>query len=135
MFLDADPWRHLAAEPPLRLFDGFRGVRRIVHAARFAWLDRGAALQAFQAGDLFPLFADRLLQRSDFAGQLNQQSLQLWTVQTGEVGWRRHIRKESHRVEPGQEKNAGPPTVLPLLRGRPLSWRFRWVKRRELARS
>jgi hypothetical protein len=37
----------------------------------------GAALQAFQAGDLLALFANRLLQHGDFVEQLNQQSLTL----------------------------------------------------------
>jgi len=77
----------------------------------------GAALQAFQARDLFALLADRLFQGGEFAEQINQQSLKLWTVQIGEVGWRRHIRKESHRVEPGQEKNAALPPLLPVLAG------------------
>src|SRR5208283_5432598 len=60
-----------------------------------------------------------LFQAGDFAKQFNQQSLKLCTVQIGEIGWRRHIRKESHRVEPGQGKNWALPTFLPLLR-RPL---------------
>src|SRR5208283_2133848 len=76
----------------------------------------GAALQALQAGDLFALLAHELFQAGDFAKQFNQQSLKLCTVQIGEIGWRRHIRKESHRVEPGQGKNWALPTFLPLLR-------------------
>src|SRR5208283_3698660 len=64
------------------------------------------------------LFAHRLFQGSDFAEHFNQQSLKRWTIQIGEVGWQRHIHKESHRVEPGQGKNAGRPTFLPLLRCR-----------------
>jgi hypothetical protein len=83
MILDADPRRHLAAEAPLLLFARFRQLRRIVHAAGF---DRGAALQAFQAGDLLALFANRLLQPGDFIEQLNQQSLKLWTVQIRKSG-------------------------------------------------
>ena len=112
LVFDADPRRHLAAEPPLPLFAGLRRLGRLVHAARF---DRGAALQAFQAGDLFALFADHLFQGGNFAEQFNQQSLKLWTAQLGKGGWRRHIRKESHRVRAGARENAAVPTLLPLL--------------------
>src|SRR5208282_3274374 len=97
-------------------FGGLWWLGRVVHAARFARFDRGAARQAFQACDLFALLADDLFQAGDFAKHFNQQSLKLRSAQVGEVGWRRHIRKESHRVEPGQAENAGPPTFLPLLR-------------------
>src|SRR5208337_3270452 len=72
-----DPRRHFATEPPLPLCRWFQWLRRVVHATRF---DIGAALQAFQTGDLFALFADRLFQSSDFAKQLNQQSFKLWTT-------------------------------------------------------
>jgi hypothetical protein len=59
----------------------------------------------------FRLFADRLFQRGDFAEQLNQQSLELWTVQIGETEWRRHIRKESSR---GKRKMQGGPLFAPI---------------------
>jgi hypothetical protein len=61
------------------------------------------------------LLAHDLFQVGDFAKQFNQQSLNLWSAQVREAGWRRNIRKESRRVEPGQAKNAGLPTFLPLL--------------------
>jgi hypothetical protein len=50
------------------------GVRfgALVHAA---WLDRGAALQAFQTGNLFTLFGYKLLQRRDLREQFGQQRL------------------------------------------------------------
>src|SRR5271168_1139297 len=111
LIFDADTRCHLAAEPPLALA-GLRRLGFFVHATRF---DRGPALQALQPGDLFALFAGNLFQGSDFAEQFNQQSLKLCTTKPGKVGWRRHIRQESYRVEPKQEKNAGAPTFLPLL--------------------
>jgi hypothetical protein len=49
----------------------------LVHAAR---PDGRAALETFQAGDLFPLLDNQLLQGRDFAKQLNQQSLKLCTA-------------------------------------------------------
>src|ERR1700735_4615657 len=117
LVLDFHPRRHLATEPPLALFCRLRRLRRLVHAAWCAWLDIRAALQAFQPGDLFALFAHNLFQFADLAERFNQQSLELWSAQTRK-GWRlRHIRKESHRVEPEQAKNAAMPTFLPLLRG------------------
>src|SRR5271156_64476 len=112
LIFDADTRCHLAAEPPLALA-GLRRLGFFVHATRF---DRGPALQALQPSDLFALFAGNLFQGSDFAEQFNQQSLKLCTTKPGKVGWRRHIRQESYRVEPEQEKNAGAPTFLPLLR-------------------
>src|SRR5271167_904428 len=111
LIFDADTRCHLAAEPPLALA-GLRRLGFFVHATRF---DRGPALQALQPSDLFALFAGNLFQGSDFAEQFNQQSLKLCTTKPGKVGWRRHIRQESYRVEPEQEKNAGAPTFLPLL--------------------
>ena len=94
---------------------GLRRLGRLVHAARF---DGGAALQTFQAGDLFALLAKNLLQGGNFAEQFNQQSLKLWTAQRGKGGWRRHIRKESDRVEPGKRKMHGA-TLLPLYQNSP----------------
>ena len=116
--LNDDPGRHLAAPPRLLLLGGLGRLRSLVHAARF---DGGAAFQAFQTGDLVALFGNNLFQGRNFAEQLNQQSLKLCTAQIGEGGWRRHIRTESDRFEPGQAKNAGWPTFLPLLR-RTASW-------------
>jgi hypothetical protein len=78
-----DPRRHLATKPPLPLFRWLQWLRRVVHAAR---LDHAAALQSFQPGDLFAPFADRLVQSSDFAKQLNQQSFKLRTAQIGKWG-------------------------------------------------
>jgi hypothetical protein len=72
-----DPERHLAAEPSLPLLGGLRRLRRLVHAAR---TDAGAPLQAFQPGELFVLVGNGLLQFGDFAEQLDQQSLKLWTA-------------------------------------------------------
>jgi hypothetical protein len=112
LVFDADPGRHLAPEPPLLPLGWLGRFCRLVHAARF---DRGAALQTFQTGDLFALLADDLFQDGNFAEQFSQQSLKLWTVQPGKRRWRRHIRKESDRGEPVQEKNAAVPTLLPLL--------------------
>jgi hypothetical protein len=80
LVFDFDPRRHLATEPPLALFRRLRRLRRLVHAAWCAWLDVRAALQAFQPGDLFALFADNLFQLADLAEQFNQQSLELWSA-------------------------------------------------------
>src|ERR1700684_3685860 len=110
LIFDADPRRHLAAEPLLALSDRLRRLCRLVHAARF---DRGATLQAFQAGDLFALFANDRFQGGNLSKQFNQQSLKLGTAQSGKGRWRRHIRKESDRVEPEQEKNAPCPRFCP----------------------
>ena len=77
LVFDFDPRRHLATKPPLALF---RRLRRLVHAAWCAWLDVRAALQAFQPGDLFALFADNLFQFAELAEQFNQQSLELWSA-------------------------------------------------------
>nr|WP_294547292.1 hypothetical protein [uncultured Rhodopila sp.] len=96
-----DPGRHLAAPPRHLLLGGLGRLRTLVHAARF---DGGAA---FQTGDLFALFGSNHFQGGNFAEQLNQPSLRLCTAQIGEGGWRRHIRTESGRFEPGQAKNAG----------------------------
>ena len=113
LVLDADTRRHFAAKPPLALFAGLGRLCRIVHAAR---LDRGAALQTFQAGDLLALLANDLFQGDNPAGQLNQQSFKLWTAQVGKVGWRRHMMQRVDRAESTQGKNEGLPTLLPLLR-------------------
>jgi hypothetical protein len=64
-----DPRRHLAAEPPLLPLGWLGRLCRLVHATR---LDVGSALQAFQAGNLFALFANDLFQGGDFAEQFNQ---------------------------------------------------------------
>ena len=56
---------------------GFAGAVPLVHAARF---DVRAALQAFQARDLFVLFGDRLLQCGDLGEQFHQQGFKLWTA-------------------------------------------------------
>jgi hypothetical protein len=102
----APPW---TVALPFRLGQ-FAGL---VHAAG---LDAGRSLQALQPGDLLALLTDDLLQCRDFAIQLNQQGFKLCTAQFGKDGGRQHIRNESHRVEPGQAKNAAPLGVLPLLR-------------------
>ena len=110
--LDADARRHLAAEPPLARLAQLRRLGAFVHAA---WFDGRPAFQAFEPGDLLALRTDDRLQRSDLAEHLNQQSLKLCAAQIGQAGRRRHLRKESHRVEPAQAQNRAAPGVLPLL--------------------
>jgi hypothetical protein len=53
----------------LSFLAGFAGSVALVHAAR---LDRGAAFQAFQTGDLFTLLANDPFQRGNLAEQLSQ---------------------------------------------------------------
>ena len=115
LVFDVDPRRHLAAAGPLLLFRaGFGGS---VALSMPLGLMFGAALQTFQPGDLFALFADGLLQGGDFAEQFDQQSFKLCTAQRGKGGWRRHIRKESHRVRAGaREKLSIAHIFAPLTR-------------------
>jgi hypothetical protein len=61
LLIDADPRRHLATATPPLFFTGNQRLSAFVHAARF---DAGAALQTLQAGDLFALLANNLLQRA-----------------------------------------------------------------------
>src|SRR6202046_2565256 len=116
LVLDFHPRRHLATEPPLALFCRLRRPRRLVHAAWCAWLDIRAALQAFQPGDFFALFADNLFQFADLAEQFNQRSLELWSADSRKGRALRITPKESPGIEPEQAKNAAMPTFLSLLR-------------------
>ena len=70
--------------------------RGFLHAAGLGrWLDVRAALQALQAGDLFPLLQNNLLQRRNLAQQSHHQSLQLSGGQTFKISGRRHPCIES----------------------------------------
>src|SRR4051794_14660802 len=101
---DADPRRHLAPATRRHLEGRLRRLRALVHAARF---ERGAALQAFQTGDLFALLADHLFQVGDFAKQFDHQSFELRTAQIRDGGGQRHIRKDVCPVEPDKQKVRG----------------------------
>src|ERR1019366_5815008 len=112
LVFNVDPRRHPAAAPPLLHFGGARRISALVHATGF---DIGTALQAFQTCDLFALPADCLFQGGNFTQKFNQQSLKLWTAQTGKRGWRRHIRVENRPPRADASEKSGVPTLLPLL--------------------
>ena len=67
-------------------------------------------------GDFFSQFSNGLREGGDFTEQFNQQSLKLWTAQRGKGGWWLHMTQRVHGVESAQEKNAGVPGLLRLLR-------------------
>jgi hypothetical protein len=75
MLLNADAGRDFAASWTVRLPIRICRFGGLVHAAG---LDVGWPLQALQPRDLFPLFANNLLQSCDFAKHLDQQRFKLW---------------------------------------------------------
>jgi hypothetical protein len=97
--------RHLSTNRAIELLEG-EGVETPEGLVRLA------------PGTLTRTTANRYLRQwgYDHARMTRQKCLKLGTAKLGKVGWRRHIRQESYRVEPQQEKNVGAPTFLPLLR-------------------
>ena len=64
----------------------------------------GRPFRPFRRAICWRLFANHLFQGSDFPEQIDEQRLNLRTVRIEEIEWRRHIRKEPHRVERGRRK-------------------------------
>ena len=88
LLLDGDPRGDLAPAPPIRRLIALRRLGAFVHAAR---PDPRTLRQVLQMRDLRPQVGGNLLQRRDFAKQLQNQGFQLCTAQPGKRRWRWHI--------------------------------------------